>query len=131
MLPCRGQERLTRYDWTTLKCFLYNKLGHFRQFFRKWASIAYWHVQDHDQGHGKISVKLGKDVSQRLRATCGDADNNDVNVPRAYDARYYARSIPGATTLTLPAADAPGVSRDTVHDLVAADAVKFFLTSLN
>jgi predicted dienelactone hydrolase len=57
--------------------------------------------------------------------------SNDVNVPPAYNAQYYARSIPSATTLTVPAAGAPGVNRETVHDQVAADAVKFFLASLN
>jgi pimeloyl-ACP methyl ester carboxylesterase len=56
---------------------------------------------------------------------------NDVNVPPAYNAQYYARSIPSATTLTVPAAGAPGVNRETVHDQVAADAVKFFLASLD
>jgi predicted dienelactone hydrolase len=57
--------------------------------------------------------------------------SDDVNVPPAYSAQYFARSIPGATTLTVPAADAPGVNRATIHDRVAADAVKFFLTSLD
>jgi predicted dienelactone hydrolase len=88
-------------------------------------------------------------IAIRVRIAYG---SDDIDVPPAYNAEFYARSIPGATTLTVPGAahytfldtctpqdseqlpnlctDVAGVSRATVHDQVAADAVSFFQRAL-